>query len=61
MENAITYTQFVRVDNLIQRKNEQVIILFNAYLITMFVSLFGPGMFFVTLKPTGFNENNDES
>ena len=50
MTNVITYTQFCRIDKLIQMKNIKVRILFNSFWGVMILSFFGPGMFFITLE-----------
>jgi hypothetical protein len=50
MTNVITYTQFCRIDKLIQRKNIKVRTLFNGFWGVMILSFFGPGMFFITLE-----------
>ena len=51
MANAITYYQFFRIEKLIEKKNEKVVRMFNAYWMTMIIAFFGPGMFFISLKP----------
>ena len=53
MTNVITYTQFYRIDELIQKKDSKVKILCKAFCGSMFVSFFSPLMFFITL---GHNE-----
>lgn len=50
MGNLIKYNQFTRINSQIEKKNDKVQRLFNAYFLNSIVSLFGSLVFFITLQ-----------